>query len=148
MTQPPQPPPRRQPNWLLIGAFALLAVFTAFVFWYPSRSGSSSKAEPPPRRQAVTVDQADVAAFWNEWYSLASWYSSTATPMWDGSALVANTKLFPDEDAREPSLSICRAMMMYWVARDRDVQPVRVLDQAGNILVSGQTETSSCAWRR
>ncbi len=105
-------------------------------------------APQTPQSAAVTVDQADVAKYWADNYSGASWYSLTGTPSWDGATLVARTKLYADNDAREPALSICRAMVMYWLTADKELRPVRVLDQADAILTSAHTASDPCAWRR
>lgn len=104
---------------------------------------------PPEKAPAVSpVDDAELSTYWSDNFAQTSWYELTGVPAWDGTALVAETKLFADGDAVEPALAICAAMSNYWAMAGQEFRPVRVLDQQGGVLVSRHTVDDRCTWRR
>jgi hypothetical protein len=125
---------------VLVGVFVTGILFTQFV---------EPASRPPAPAPVANVDVSDLPAFWELQYSKASWYPLSSVPSWDGNVLTAKTTLVADADAVEPAKSICVAMSMYWLqSKDGQFRSVRVVDQAGQVLVSRHTEADQCTWRR
>jgi hypothetical protein len=125
---------------------AVLLLWAALVAC--SAQGPAGNVPAPSAAQPATVDVSDLPAWWEQNYSAASWYGLTSVPKWDGNTLTAETKLYADSDAVAPATSICGAMSMYWLATGKEFHSVRVVDGAGQILVSRHTMAEQCTWRR
>lgn len=132
---------------LVFGGLLVLAIGVGAVI--ESMSPSAPVPAPAPVAQ---VDVSDLPAFWDQQYSTASWYGLSSVPTWDGSVLTAKTSMYPDSDAVKPATLICGAMGMYWLSKpgrlEDNFHPVRVVDQAGNVLVSRNALGEQCTWRR
>lgn len=125
--------------WYLVSAIAAGVLVTA-ILW----TQVIQPAKAPPRAPAASVDVSDLPGFWESNYKTASWYSATSVPTWDGNVLTAKTSAADQSTAT----TICGALSMYWVSSGKGFHSVRVVDSAGQVLVSRHTESDQCTWRR
>lgn len=160
MSQTELPPARPAVPWLRIaaigaGAAIVIAVLVGIRIAQddnaaerPSPVAQQSSAAAPASPAAKVVDAAQLATYWSDTYSGSDWYALASGPDWDGTWLSVSTKLHADADAKAPATAICAALSGYWLQSGRAFHSVRVLDQAGQVLVSRRTEGEQCSWRR
>lgn len=149
----------RRPVWIwpAVGGIFLAIVVIAFgigQLFADVQASQTAQPEDRPTTEAPAgpapskVDAAELGKYWADNYSAVSWYPLTEVPTWDGNVLTAKTKLVADSDAKAPAISICGALSGYFVLSGKEFQSVRVLDGAGQILVSRHTQSDQCQWRR
>lgn len=102
---------------------------------------------PTEQVGAAPFDQAGFDAYWSNGIIPGSRGHVTSVE-WSGGVLSARTKLSATPDAVEPATTICNALATYWLQAGKDFQPVRVLDGAGQVLVSKNAAGDTCKWRR
>ena len=128
--------------WFVVSA-VLVGMLVAGVLWTQRVQPASDT--PVVQRPAVDVNQLDT--YWAT-YSGVSWYGLAQQPSWDGAWLSVRTSLWADADARVPASQMCAALENFWVTTGQRFGSVRVLDAAGNVLVSRRVESDPCTWRR
>lgn len=159
----PVAPPKPKANWRLIGIIlAVVAVLLALAFG-SSLADKGNEADQPaavsspaaPLQSAAApaaVDTSGLMAYWTDTCKTIDGCNVvTAPPSWDGSTLTVRTDLFPDSDAKAPAMALCGALSGFWIygpGGSANFHAVRVLDKAGNVLVSRNTFGETCSWRR
>lgn len=157
MSLPPYPPAPRKSSLstvviVIAGVAGLSLLLCAGLCLFSLFSGKDTPTDAPaavaPRTVATSpVDKAELARYWQDNFSGTTWYALAKQPEWDGLTLTVKTSLFPDNDAIAPAESMCVALSGYWLSVGK-FEGVRVLDSAGNILVSRHTLGDQCTWRR
>jgi hypothetical protein len=91
---------------------------------------ATASAMPTEEKSEVVADQAAVEGYMRDNFTGASWFALITryevTSMW----VEVETQLFPDSDAQEPGLSICRAVMQA-PHENEGFLPVRVVGSNG-----------------
>ena len=116
----------------IVAAMAgLLLGLVGLSMLYP---GTTPRREPPGSSPTTTAPASpfDSSAFEKFWASEAvppSIKDPLRSADWNGIALVAHTKIYPDADAFEPAKKICGALSAFWLTTgDGMFRPVQILD--------------------